>query len=602
MSRIPLQWRVFLTTSITVTLLFAAAGWELQRYALSVADESVRAEIRASIQSYDAVWRARTKELLAVTALMGAMSDVRAAFTTHDPETIRDSVQELWSRVSGQPAVFQVLDGAGHLISSLGSRSDELSPASIPIEQVRSRFPAQIAGYLRANSSLFYIVLTPVYVQTSREPILLNVLCAGFRIDDRVAQELKGIAPGSDFAFIDHREVFASTLSRSGNDRTSERLLQVALAGGSPVQQDQFILFRQELDDVTGKPVAELRIVRSYASVEASLANLRRVLGFSWLATIIVALLISSVATERVLQPIKLLDRAAAEVVARNYRYRLPVSGSREVARLAATFNQMCDSIAKAQAELIQREQIDTIGRLATSLVHDLRNPLAAIYGGAEMLIDSHMPPEQTRRIANNIYRASNRVQELLRDLLNVSRGEARQAEACRLRDIVDAAAESVDVTGKNIRIRVAIDEPTEVVVDRTRVERVFVNLLSNAVEAIPDGGDIFIYSKRGTDDLKVFVEDTGPGVPAQVRAQLFRPFVTAGKRSGLGLGLTLSRQTMLDLGGDLQLLQRSVPGACFCLQFPTTQVSPLPSQTTSFGEPQPEAESDVPTRADLNV
>jgi C4-dicarboxylate-specific signal transduction histidine kinase len=67
---------------------------------------------------------------------------------------------------------------------------------------------------------------------------------------------------------------------------------------------------------------------------------------------------------------------------------------------------------------------------------------------------------------------------------------------------------------------------------------------------------------------VRIFVEDTGPGLPPEVRAQLFRPFVTAGKRSGLGLGLTLSRQTMLDLGGDLQLVDRAESGACFCLYF----------------------------------
>ncbi len=189
-SKIPLQWRVFLATSITITVLFAAAGWGLQHYALAVADESVRAEIRASIQSYDAVWQARTQELSAVTALMSAMSDVRAAFQTRDPATIRDSVQDLWSRVPEQPAVFLVLDGAGRFISSLGTKS-ELSPEAIPFQQVRSRFPEQIAGYLRANSNLFYIVLTPVYVQTSHESVLLNVLCAGFRIDNHVAEELK---------------------------------------------------------------------------------------------------------------------------------------------------------------------------------------------------------------------------------------------------------------------------------------------------------------------------------------------------------------------------------------------------------------------------
>ena len=343
------------------------------------------------------------------------------------------------------------------------------------------------------------------------------------------------------------------------------------------LQNSQFIVRRHPLDDVTGKPIAELRILHSYANVERSLGDLRRSLELAWIMTVAIALLVSSYMTNRLLRPVSLLDRAAAEVASRNYSYRLPVKGSDEVSRVAATFNEMCDSIEQAQADLIRQEQIHTIGRLASSLVHDLRNPLAAIYGGAEMLVDGHLPPEQTGRVASNIYRASQRMQEMLQDLLNVSRGEAGNFERCQLREIVEAAAESIPDLSQNFRVSIAIHDGTEVLVSRTRLERVFVNLFSNAVDAMPDGGEIFVHSTRQEQKLKVFVEDTGPGVPSEVRAQLFRPFVTSGKRSGLGLGLTLSRQTMLDLGGDLELINRPGSGACFCLHFSaSSSISPI--------------------------
>jgi signal transduction histidine kinase len=567
-NHIPLQWRVFLATSLTITLLFVVAGWGLQNYALSVAGQSVRSEIRASIQVYEALWKARTQVLSASTALMSAMSDVRAAVMTRDERTIRDSAGELWSRVSNQSAAFAVLDPEGQVIASLSGGNGDFTLPQVPLKDVRSRFPRQLAGYVRQGSKLFYIVLTPVYVQTSQQPMLLNVLCAGFAIDNQVAGELKRLAPGSDIAFLDDKQVFASTLGQRFGHPSPRELRPASGSDRQRLHGEDFISLGQRLNDISGRPIAELRILHSYDAVEASLGNLRRILALAWLATVVIALLLSLVMTQRILDPIRLLDRGATEIAARNYNYRVPVAGNDELSRLAATFNEMCDSIEHARADLIRQEQMDTIGRLGSSLVHDLRNPLAAIYGGAEMLMDAHLPPEHIKRIAGNIYRASHRVQELLRDLLNVSRGETGTLECCHLREVVDAAAESIEPVPTGMNIKISIDTSIEVVVDRTRAERVFTNLLSNAADAIPEGGEVFVYCREERDKLLVFIEDTGPGLPEAVRAQLFRPFVT-GKRSGLGLGLTLSRQTMLELGGDLQLVSEPGAGARFCLTFP---------------------------------
>lgn len=556
-TRIPLGGRVFLATSITITVLFAAAGWGLQQYAISQSDENMRAEIQASVQAYEAVWKARTELLSATSRLMSGMSDVRAAFLTRDPQTIRDSAQDLWSRVSDSSALFFVLDAEGHMVSSLGKDSRDLPVSAIPFQQAAARFPHQLAGYVRHDAKLFYVVLTPVYVQTSTDPILLNILCAGFRIDDVVAGQMKQLGPRSDFAFLARDTVFASTL----NQTLSQCLAQTSFAPG-------FIVSRQRLLDIAGRPLAELYIVRSYASQLQSLSKLRRSLGLAWFLTIAIALLVSSYATTQLLRPIKLLDRATAEVASGNYLYRVPVKGSDELARLSATFNQMCQSIEQAQADLIRQEQIHTIGRLGSSLVHDLRNPLAAIYGGAELLVDGQLPPEKTRRVAMNIHKACERVQELLRDLVNASRGRGGELDFFRLLEIVEAATESVDSHTTGICVSVHIDSAIEVFGERSRLERVFANLLSNAVEAMPAGGAITVTCAPMEHGIGVFVEDSGPGISPEMQPELFRPFVT-GKRSGLGLGLALSRQTMMDFGGDLTAkAPLNGSGACFCVYF----------------------------------
>jgi signal transduction histidine kinase len=284
----------------------------------------------------------------------------------------------------------------------------------------------------------------------------------------------------------------------------------------------------------------------------------------------------------RIVEPVEQLDRAAAEVARQNYAIEVPVRGEDELGRLARTFNTMCASIRQAREDLIRQERISTIGRLSGSIVHDLRNPLAAIYGGAEMLVDVDLPPANVKRLASNIYRASRRMQELLQDLLNVSRGKGSAPEMCRLREVASAACEALATGAEQQGVMLALEIPAEIEVplERSRVERVFANLIGNALEAMAGGGEVRITAEMQDGAAVVHVEDTGPGIAHEIRAQLFQPFVSAGKRNGLGLGLALSRQTVLDHGGDMWVESAQGHGARFSFRLPGAHVTQAQGMT----------------------
>jgi len=437
------------------------------------------------------------------------------------------------------------------------------------VQQASASFPRPSQGFLMLEGRLYQVIVTPVYVQSSGGPGLIDVLVAGYEVNNLTAGQLKEATGGSDFTFVAGSHVVASTLggglssaTLTAANRYSDRPGRIA---DGPTE---YMALTTPLMDVRGHAIGKLSIFRSFATADQRLESLRWSIVFIWLAAVLAGLALTYLLARRILAPVKRLDHAAEAIARGDYDIRLPVESRDELGRLTQTFNNMCSSIQSARRELIQKEQIATIGRLSTSIVHDLRNPLAAIYGGSEMMVDSDLPPAQVKRLAQNIYRASRRIQELLQDLVNVSRGKQKTVEVCRLRDVIGAAWEELAPSAETQAVQVFLDVPEdiELPLERSRMERVFVNLFSNSLDAMPNGGRIEIAARRDNSVVLVQVGDTGPGLSSEVRASLFQPF-HSGKRNGLGLGLALSRQTVLDHGGDMWADANGSGGARFCLR-----------------------------------
>ena len=548
LSRMSLLWKILLSTSIAVTVLFAVTGWIVQDHAARLTSTTIQGEVRTSFQAYESLWRSRAEMLSSVSLVLSRMPDVRAAFGTRDSATIRDTAGEIWRSISRDDALFLVADPGGAVIASLGAAPPEVLADLPAVRAAASAFPAQASGFMTQGGRLYQIAVTPVYVETTRGPALLNVLVAGYAVDSGVAARLEQATGGSEFTFTAGGRVVAS----SGAAPEGSQLLTPLL-------------------DIEGKPVGELRITRSFDEARRQIDRLRRDILLIWAAAMLAGLVLTYVLARRMLRPVEELDRAAAEIARGNYTYRVRPASDDELGRLALTFNAMCASIRGAREELIRQERIATIGRLSTSLVHDLRNPLAAIYGGAEMLVDSNLSETHMKRLARNIYSSARRIQGLLEDLTNVTRGRAAGAEPCRLAEVVHAACDPYAETARAQSVRFEVDVPPEIELplERSRIERVFVNLVNNALEAMPRGGQLRIAARAENGAVRIEVADSGPGVPAEIAPRLFQPFVSAGKKNGLGLGLALSRQTVLDHGGDLWLDSRPGESARFCVRLP---------------------------------
>jgi signal transduction histidine kinase len=204
---------------------------------------------------------------------------------------------------------------------------------------------------------------------------------------------------------------------------------------------------------------------------------------------------------------------------------------------------------------------------LSASILHDLRNPVGTIYAGAEILMTLDTMPNQVKRLAANMHRAAGRMRELLMDLAGAT--YEKRSEICDIREIIAAASEAAAAAVDNQRVQILLDVPGQIKLPlaRSRMKLMFFNLITNALEAMPGGGEVRIGATRNRDYVLVAIEDTGPGIPHEIRDKVFEPFVTAGKENGLGLGLAFARQAVLDHGGDMWI--EPAAGTRFVIRFP---------------------------------
>jgi len=197
---------------------------------------------------------------------------------------------------------------------------------------------------------------------------------------------------------------------------------------------------------------------------------------------------------------------------------------------------------------------------------------VSTIHAGAEVLISSTLSEPQVHRIARNLYGASVRMKELLDEVVTRYGGTDRNEELSDLRELVAGAVDKVALVAEAQSVQIVQNIPENLVVtlDPRRIQRVFVNLLVNALDVMTSGGNIRISAIAERHSVLIKVRDTGPGIHPEIRERLFQPFVTAGKAGGLGLGLFFSRQAVLDHGGRMWVESGS-QGACFAFYLPST-------------------------------
>jgi signal transduction histidine kinase len=227
--------------------------------------------------------------------------------------------------------------------------------------------------------------------------------------------------------------------------------------------------------------------------------------------------------------------------------------------------------------EIIQAERLTLIGRFAQSIIHDFKNPLNIITWGAELAAEEDVPAEQRLEAKNQICRQVARMTNMVNELLEFTRGTAREVvlRPANYREFVGTALADLipEATAKSVRIVCEAPPPGLILeIDAERLQHVFSNLINNAIDMMPDGGAVTLRFTIREDEVVTEIEDTGPGLAPEIRAKLFQPFATHGKKHGTGLGLSICKRIIEDHRGSIYAHSEPRRGALFGFTLPRPQ------------------------------
>lgn len=270
-------------------------------------------------------------------------------------------------------------------------------------------------------------------------------------------------------------------------------------------------------------------------------------------------------------------DVASAEAIGN--QLALAIANAQLVDDLKRSFDELAD----AQRTLVERERLAALGELSAVIAHEVRNPLAIIWNSLGTLRHKLQPTGDVATLLDIVREESDRLNRLVSDLLDYARPNLAELRRSELAPLIRDAVEAARTASDDSQVQVLIDVPDglpHVLADARLLRQALVNLVINAVQAMPDGGVVTLVAvaDREARTVRIDVADQGEGLSPEAHARLFEPFFTT-KATGTGLGLMLVKRIVDAHGGEVVVAARAERGTIFSLRLPIALASVSPPE-----------------------
>jgi signal transduction histidine kinase len=523
--------------------------------------ETLDADLRHSVETFQDLEAHRRSALEQEISLLASLPSLKALMTTSDARTIADGAVDFW-KTSGND-LFALADANNRLLSANAQGEGNAGRLKSDLQAVIGD-PSR--HYLLSGGRLYEYSVRPLYFGSAASGTLLGYVVSGYAVDHRLLQEV-GRGAGAEAAFVTGRDIVASTLAKEKRD-----LLQGMVGSLRENNQEVVSLGRERYlattKDMTNGAGAALRLVvmKSFNEADRTEGEINRLVFLVSLLAIAVGSLLMLLLARMVTRPLELLATGVQAFGEGDPKYLLPSGGTQEVRYLSRVFAEMRDEIQKKNRALVESERLATIGRMASSVSHDLRHYLAAVYANAEFLASPALPASERAELFDEIRLAVNGTTDMLDSLLLFGRtGAALQRVPTSMTALVNRAVSLVRTHPDADLVTVRVESKADVTaaIDTRQMERAIYNLLLNGCQSARQSSgrrEVTVAVSSNETTASVTITDTGLGVAEGIRENLFDPFVSLGKQKGTGLGLTLASSVAREHDGSVEVVS-SRPG-----------------------------------------
>src|SRR5579863_1710767 len=586
MSSLRLQTKFLLTVLLVTAGLTATTLLVVRRSVQRKVRQEIFRDLENSVLTFQNFQRQRQAAFSQSAELLADLPNVRALMTTRDASTIQDASQSIWHLARTD---LLVLADPSAKIMALHASAPGLTPDAVHDFLMQSLRPNESRHWWYENGHLYEVFVQPIYFGDPSDERQLGYLALGYEVNNRIAEEISRVS-ASQVAFTYQNKMVTSTLSAA---RQNE-LLASRFAEGKPDQPGQvrlgdesYLATSMDLAPESSGAV-HLTVLKSLDQETMFLSNLNHELIALGLVAVLGGSLVVFLISKTFTRPLENLVAGVRALEQGNFSYPLAPHGHDEVAEVTTAFDRMRRSLQKTQRELVDAERLATIGRMASSISHDLRHSLAAIVANAEFLCESHLSTDQREELYQEIRIAVNQMTDLIDSLLEFSRTrESLRRTYGSVKESIDRVVQAVRTHPRVQAVRITVRQEGDSTgwFDSKKLERALYNLLLNACEAVAgQDGQINIDLREVVGGLEIRLSDNGRGIPESIRGKLFEPFISYGKENGTGLGLTVVQKIIQDHGGDVVVEKTSAEGTVFRITLPII----ASSSSDSGGEGQP--------------